>query len=85
MGVGSRQVSVLTTPTLLVGATPSPKTVIIGGASLASVHIGGPDVTTANGVHGDHMDGVSIRLGQDDALYAVHASGTDTVEVLIIS
>lgn len=85
MAVLSQSITVGTTATLLVGATQAPKTVIISGHSLASVHIGGPGVTTANGVHADHLDGVAIRFGQDDALYAIHASGTDTVEVLIIS
>lgn len=85
MAVLGRTVTIGTTPTLLVGETQSPKTIIISGSSVQNVYIGGSGVTTTTGTQADHIAGVPIRLGQTDAMYGVVGVGTHDIQVLTIT
>ena len=85
MGVQASRVTVTTSPTLLVGETQSPKTIIVSGASLQSIFVGDSAVTTTSGVAADHLKGLAIRLGQTDKLYGVVGNSTTDIQVLVIS
>lgn len=85
MAVLSQVITVTTAATLLVGATPSPKTVVISGHGNNDVYIGGPNVSAANGTNVKTSAQWSLRLGQDDALYAISGTGTHDVQVLTIT
>ena len=77
----SSQVSVGTTSTLLVAATGFDQTIWLhntGGA----VYIGASNVTTTNGFKLDAGDKMELPVGDNEGLYGVTASGTNTVFVL---
>jgi hypothetical protein len=77
----SAQITVTTTATLLVPATPFDQTALLH-ASNHSLYIGGSNVTTANGYLVDHKDKLTIPVGDHKGLYGVVASGTTIVSVL---
>jgi ATP-dependent protease HslVU (ClpYQ) peptidase subunit len=85
MAVQAQSVTVGTTATLLMGVTQSPKTVVITGHGNNDVYIGGPGVTTASGSNLKDATQWSLRLGQDDSLYAITGTGTHTIQVLAIT
>jgi|LakMenEpi02Jun12_1017388.scaffolds.fasta_scaffold00486_8 hypothetical protein len=74
------QVTVTTTPVLLVAADPHDQTVSLHAAS-GACFIGNASVTSTTGFKLDNQDKVTLPLGAYEALYAVTASGTDTVYV----
>ena len=77
----SAQVSVGTTATLLVAANFMDQTVWIhntGGA----LYIGSSNVTTANGYKLDTDDKMELPVGDNEGLYGIVASGTNTVFIL---
>ena len=69
---------------MVSAATPTPRTVIIGGAGLAQIDFGGAGVTHGGGIQGDHLDQIEIRLDPDAVLYGIVASGTQVCQVLEI-
>jgi hypothetical protein len=77
----SRQVTVTTTPTILVPANIADQTALIHATNNA-LFIGGSNVTTANGYIVDHKDKLTIPVGDHEGLYGVVTSGTTTVSVL---
>ena len=77
----SAQITVTTTPTLLVAATAFDQTVLLH-ASNDALYIGGSNVTTSNGYLVDHKDKLTIPVGDHEGLYGVVSSGTITVSVL---
>ena len=85
MAVLAQVVTVGTTATLIVGVTQSPKTVVISGHGANDVYIGGPTVTTATGINLKNAEQWSLRLGQDDALYAIVPTNTHDIQVLTIT
>jgi hypothetical protein len=77
----SSQVTVTTTATLLVAATGFDQTVWVhneGGA----LYIGASNVTTANGYKLDTNDKMELPVGDNEGLYGIVASGSNTVFVL---
>ena len=74
------QVTVTTTPVLLVAADPHDQTVSLH-AACGACFIGNASVTSTTGFKLDNQDKVTLPLGAYEALYAVTASGTDTVYV----
>jgi hypothetical protein len=84
MAVRAYRVTVATTATVVSAATPTPRTVIIGGAGLAQIDFGGEGVTHGTGIQGDHIDQLEIRLDADSVLYGVVQSGTQVCQVLEI-
>ena len=77
----SSQVSVTTTATLLVAANTMDQTVWIHNSG-GVTYIGGSNVTTANGYKLDTDDKMELLVGDNEALYGIVASGTNTVFVL---
>ena len=77
----SRQITVTTTPTILVPANIADQTALVH-ATTATLFIGGSDVTTANGYIVDHKDKVTVQVGDHEGLYGVVTSGSTTVSVL---
>ena len=78
--MANAQVTVSTTPTLLVAADPHDQTVIIRAGS-SDVYIGNAGVTTSNGFLLEHKSVVTFPLGAYEALYGVCASGTVRTEI----
>ncbi len=77
----SRQVTITTTPTVIVPANIADQTALLH-ATNDNLFIGGSDLTTANGYLVDHKDKLTIQVGDHEGLYGVVASGTTTVSVL---
>ena len=77
----SSQVSVTTTATLLVAANTMDQTVWIHNSG-GALYIGASNVTTANGYKLDTNDKMELPVGDNEALYGIVASGTNTVFVL---
>ena len=78
----SAQVTVTTTATLLVAANIMDQTVQLHNLGGGAVYIGNASVTTSNGYKMDNTDKLQIPLGDNEALYAITASGTHIVAVL---
>ena len=80
----SAQVVVGTTATLLIDSDNINRQVHIHALSNTPVYLGGPDVTTSNGYLLEKDDGASvIDIPINEKLYAVVATGTETVSVLL--
>ncbi len=88
----SAQVSVGTTATVLVPATAFDQTAYLhnlsgggggGGGGSNPIFIGGANVTTANGYKLNSGSSLTLMVGDHEALYAICASGTVDVSVLI--
>jgi hypothetical protein len=77
----SAQVSVGTTATLLVAANIMDQTVWLHNSGGAT-YIGGSNVTTANGYKLDTDDKMELPVGDNEGLYGIVASGTNTVFIL---
>ena len=77
----SSQVTVTTTATLLVAASTFDQTVWIHNSG-GALYIGASNVTTANGYKLDTDDKMELPVGDNEALYGIVASGTNTVFVL---
>jgi len=78
----SAQISVGTTATLLVAANIMDQTVQLHNLGGGAVYLGNASVTTSNGYKLDNADKLQIPVGDNEALYAIAASGTHTVAVL---
>jgi hypothetical protein len=78
----SAQISVGTTATLLVAANIMDQTVQLHNLGGGAVYLGNASVTTSNGYKMDNTDKLQIPVGDNEALYAITASGTNTVAVL---
>lgn len=77
----SRQITVTTTPTVLVPANIADQTALVHATNDA-LFIGGSDLTTANGYQVDSKDKITVQVGDHEGLYGVVASGTTSVSVL---
>ena len=78
----SAQVSVGTTATLLVASTGFDQTVWLHNSGGGIVYLGDSGVTTSNGYKLDNGDKMELPVGDNEALYGVTSSGTNTVGVL---
>lgn len=80
----SAQVSVGTTPTLLIDSDNINRQVHVHALSNTPVYLGGPDVSTSNGYLLEKDDGAHVLLlPLSEKLYAVVGTGTETVSVLL--
>jgi hypothetical protein len=77
----SAQVTVTTTATLLVAANFMDQTVWIHNSG-GALYIGASNVTTANGYKLDTDDKMELPVGDNEGLYGIVASGTNTVFIL---
>ena len=75
------QVTVTTSATLLVTANRADQMVYLHSGS-GTIYLGNSNVTTATGYRMDNGDKLSMQLGDNEALYAITASGTPTVYVM---
>jgi hypothetical protein len=78
----SAQVVVAATATIIVPATNFDQTVNLHNLGGGAIYLGGSNVTTANGYKFDNGDKLTVTVGDREALYAITASGTQTVAVL---
>jgi hypothetical protein len=74
------KITVTTTATLLVAADPHDQTVLVHVES-GVCYIGNANVTATTGFKIDNNNKVTLPLGAYEALYAITASGSDTVYV----
>jgi len=77
----SAQVSVGTTATLLVAANFMDQTVWLHNSG-GALYVGDSNVTTANGFKLDTDDKMELLVGDNEGLYGIVASGTNTVFIL---
>jgi hypothetical protein len=77
----SSQVSVGVTATLLVAASTFDQTVWLHNSG-GALYIGASNVTTANGYKLDTGDKMELPVGDNEGLYGIVASGSNTVFVL---
>ena len=78
----SAQISVGTTPTLLVAANIMDQTVLLHNLGGGAIYLGDANVTTSNGYKLDNGDKLQVPVGDHEGLYGIAASGTHTIAVL---
>jgi hypothetical protein len=80
----STQTSVTTAATLLVASAVVNRTVIIHPLSTTDVYLGASTVTTSNGFLLEKNDSyMSVTIPANETLYAIVATGTETVTCLL--
>jgi len=72
-----------TTATLIYANRSSVAEVFIHNHSGGAIQVGGAGVTTANGLQINNNSTATVRIYAGDSLYAVTASGTATIDLLI--
>ena len=91
MAVTTSSVTVGTTATALCGTDPKRRTLIIHNAHSSKVYLGGPNVTTSNGMHLDNDEKIVLtnNIASDgtakNAFYAVVSSGTASVSLMEVT
>lgn len=87
MSVHSKEVSVGTTATRIDTAEfgQSSQGLAVKNMGAATVYLGGPDVSTANGYPLLANEAMPMDLGQQDELFGRVASGTVLVRVLEVA
>lgn len=75
------QVSVTTTPTLLVTANRADQSVYLHSSS-GVIYLGNSDVTTSTGYRMDNGDKLTMQLSDNESLYGVVSSGTANMMVM---
>lgn len=83
MAIYSAQVTVTTAPTLLVAADYAAEEVHFH-SSTGQCYLGASDVTTSTGYRIDNGDKLVLQ-NHENAIYAVTAAGTNTMNVLVIT
>jgi len=78
----SAQVVVAVTATVIVPATNFDQTVNLHNLGGGAMYLGGANVTTSNGYKFDNGDKLTVTVGDREALYAITATGTQTVALL---
>jgi len=76
------QVSVTTTPTVLVAVTNFDQTVWLHNSGGGVVYIGDSSVSSTNGYKLDNNDKMQLLVGDHEGLWGITASGTNVVCVL---
>jgi hypothetical protein len=84
--ISTRVEALSTTAELLVSASgvdaAVPRTVYLTGGTAASIYIGGPNVTEANG-YPLHQGSLAMLLAPGDDLWAIAGTGTPSVNVMV--
>lgn len=79
----STSTTVTTSPTLLVTADESHRTVYLHVIGNSTVYLGGSTVTTATGTATEkHTTPVAIEVPANETVYAIVAAATEDVRVL---
>ena len=83
MGISTRQVTVTTSPTLLVDATAEAEEVHLHAAGGHKIHLGGADVTIEKGYELDNGEKIVIQ-NKNNPIYGVINTGSTLVQVMAI-
>ncbi len=83
MPISSSQVTVTTSPTLLVAGDGVAEGVYLHSSS-GQCFIGGAEITTSNGYRMDNGDKLTIN-NHESPIYAVTSAGTVTMMVLVVT
>jgi hypothetical protein len=75
------QISVTSTPTLLVTANRADQSVYLHSSS-GVIYLGNSDVTTSTGYRMDNGDKLTLQLSDNESLYGVVSSGSATMMVM---
>lgn len=79
----STSTTVGTTPTLLVAADESHRTIYLHVIGNTTVYLGGAEVTTATGTATEkHTTPVAIEVPANETVYGIVAAATEDVRVL---
>jgi len=82
MPISSSQVTVTTSPTLLVAGDSVAEGVYLHSKN--TMYLGGSDVTSSTGYQMDNGDKLTIN-NHESSIYAVAATGTGTMQVLVVT
>ena len=82
MPISSSQVTVTTTPTLLVSGDGVAEGVYLHAKH--TIYLGGSDVTSSIGYQMDNGDKLTIN-NHESPIYAIAGAGTGTVQVLVVT
>ena len=83
MGISTRQVTVTTSPTILVDNTAEAEEVHLHAAGGQAVFLGGADVNTTAGFELDSGEKITLQ-SKNNPIYGVTPSGSTVVQVLVI-
>ena len=83
MGISTRQVTVTTSPTILVDNTAEAEEVHLHAAGGQVVYIGDSDVTTTSGFRMDSGEKLTLQ-NKNNPIYGVTNAGTTVVQVLVV-
>ena len=83
MGISTRQVTVGTTPTLLVDDNLEAEEVHLHASGGQAVHLGNSDVTVSTGFEMDSGEKLTIQ-NKSNPIYGITNSGTTVVQVMAI-
>jgi hypothetical protein len=83
MGISTRQVTVTTTPTLLVDNTAEAEEVHLHAAGGQAVVIGDANVTVSTGFELDSGEKLTLQ-SKNNPIYGVTNTGSTLVQVLVI-
>lgn len=76
--------TVTTTAAAIVSAEPNTRVALIHVLGAGTVYVGGSDVTASNGLLTEkNAIPLQVTIYPNEPLYAVTASGTETVRVLV--
>jgi len=75
------QVTVTTTPTLLVTANRADQMVYLHAKH--TIYVGGPGVTTSTGYLMDNGDKLSMMLSDNESLYGVASNNSGVMQVMV--
>ena len=82
MGISTRQVTVTTTPTILVDNTTEAEMVYLHSVS-GTCFLGNSDVTTSTGYRMDSGDKLTVE-NKENGIWAITTSGTVIMSVMAI-
>lgn len=83
MGISTRQVTVTTTPTILVDNTAEAEEVHLHAAGGQAVYLGAADVTGSTGFKMDSGEKLTLQ-SKNNPIYGVTDTGSTVVQVLVI-
>jgi len=83
MGISTRQVTVTTSPTILVDNTAEAEEVHLHAAGGQAVHIGDSSVTVSTGFQLANGEKITLQ-NKNNPIYGVTNSGTTVVQVLVV-
>ena len=69
-------------PTKIISSVNFEQSVYIHNEVGGAIYVGGSDVSTATGYHLANHENVTMRIPQDNELYAITSSGTGNVHIV---